>query len=251
MLAGMGMLSTALSKTVNRTRDALFPPACVFCHAPVRMQGDACRRCTDSIRIWPAERCRLCGRPLSKELSPGPCGRCLRREPPQRRTETLFVYKDAVRSAILDWKLHGRDAGLEWLLDAAAPRLRELFSDADVLLPIPMPTDRMRRDGRHHAADLCKALAARGGGEVNWRILRRNGRQVRQSALDGAARWQNLRKAFTVRDDCEAALAKARAVWVVDDIMTTGATLYYGCRAIRRSGVEVCAFSLARLASTH
>ena len=247
----MRKLSTAWSNGVNKARNLLFPPTCVFCRTPVRSHGEACPECMQGVRVWPAARCRMCGRPLAGGLSPGPCGRCLRKSPPQQRTESLFVYKDAVRAAILDWKLHGRDAGVEWLLDAAAPRLRELFSDADVLLPIPMPTDRMRRAGRHHAADLCRALVARSGGEVNWRILRRNGCQARQSTLSGRARWKNLRKAFTVRDDCVQQMARAGTVWVVDDIMTTGATLYYACKAIRKCGVSACAFSLARLISGH
>jgi len=245
------MLSTTLSDMVNRVSASLFPPSCVFCHARVQKHGDACNDCVNSIGIWPAAHCRLCGRSLPDTLSPGPCGRCLRRKPPQLRTESLFIYKDAVRSAILDWKLRGEDGGLEWLLDAATPRLRELFSDGDVLLPVPMPLNRMRRAGRHHTADLCKALAARSAGEVNWRILRRNGLQARQSTLDGTARWKNLRKAFAVCDDSHNSLSKARSIWVVDDIMTTGATLHYACKAIRKSGARACAFSLARLKSAN
>jgi len=247
MLGSMSALSTVLCKWVNTGRNILFPPACVFCHAPLAGQSAGCAACTKAMRIWPHEHCRLCGRLLPAEMAPGPCGRCLRRPPPQQQTESLFIYKGPVRDALLDWKLKGHDAGIDWLLDSAEPRLHELFDENSILLPIPMPLSRMRRAGRHHAADLCRAIVRRSGGQLDWRILRRSGVQQRQSSLSGKARWQNLRKAFTVNNDHQDNIAEPHIVWVVDDIITTGATMHYACRALRRTGIEVRAFSLTRL----
>ncbi|MDX8391651.1 MAG: hypothetical protein R8K53_03675 [Mariprofundaceae bacterium] len=180
-------------------------------------------------------------------MAPGPCGRCLRHPPPQQQTESLFVYQGPVRSALLDWKLKNRDAGIEWLLDSAEPRLHELFDENSILLPVPMPLSRMRRAGRHHTADLCRAIAQRSGCRTNWQMLRRNGVQDRQSSLSGKARWQNLRKAFTVNSDHRNMIGEAPGIWIVDDIVTTGATMHYACRALRRTGVNIRAFSLTRL----
>ncbi len=197
--------------------------------------------------IWPLEHCYRCGRILPAEMAPGPCGGCLRRPSPQQQTDSLFIYEGPVRQAILDWKLQGQDAGIHWLLDAAQARLQDLFDTNSLLLPVPMPLSRMRRAGRHHAADLCRAITQRSGGTMNWQILRRSGEQARQSSLSGKARWKNLRKAFAVNNDNRSKIGTAQTVWVVDDIMTTGATMHYACRALRRTGIEVRAFSLARL----
>jgi len=194
---------------------------------------------------------------LPEHIAPGPCGKCLRRAPQQLRTESLFIYREGpVRNAILDWKLQGRDAGMLWLLDAAAPRLQTVFNPQSLLLPVPMPISRMRRAGRHHAADLCRAIAERTGASLDWQLLRRSGAQQRQSSLSGRARWKNLCNAFTVDYDHWAEIIAGPAselvsdmqVWVVDDIMTTGATMHYACRALRRSGIRAGAFSLTRLA---
>jgi len=247
MLGSMSVLSTVLSKWVNTGRNVLFPPACVFCHSPLAGQINNGCECSKTIRIWPHAHCRQCGRLLPEEMAPGPCGRCLRRPPPQRQTESLFVYQGPVRDAVLDWKLQGHDAGIDWLLDSAAPRLHELFDENSILLPIPMPLSRMRRAGRHHAADLCRAIARRSKCRMDWRILRRSGVQERQSSLSGKARWQNLRKAFAIDNDHRDNIAAPHTVWVVDDIVTTGATMHYACRALRRTGIEVRAFSLTRL----
>jgi len=195
---------------------------------------------------------------MPEHLAPGPCGRCLRSPPPQQVSESLYTYRDGpVRSALLDWKLHGRDAGVLWLLDAAESRLRDLFDPNSLLLPVPMPLSRMRRAGRHHGADLCRAIAGRTGACTDWRLLRRNGVQPRQSTLGGRQRWNNLRKAFVVNADYLREIAAGHGgagmadtrLWVVDDIMTTGATMHFACRALSRAGLKVNAFSLTRLAT--
>jgi len=252
----MAKLSTGIYGWVNLCRETLFPPACVFCHTPLADSGDCCARCAADIHIWPRNHCLHCGRVLPDHLAPGPCGQCLRHLPPQNTSESLFIYRDGpVRSAILDWKLQGRDAGMLWLLNAATPHLQTLFGPHSLLLPVPMPLSRMRRVGRHHAADLCKAIAKQTGAGFDWRLLRRSGTQQRQSTLNGRARWKNLCKAFRVDNDHWAEIAATQTnkgdenvhVWVVDDIITTGATMHYACRALHRAGIRASAFSLTRL----
>lgn len=253
MLGCIMKLSTGVMGWVNRFRDLLFPPACVFCREPLADGGSLCEVCAGDIRIWPHFHCMLCGRAMPEHLSPGPCGRCLRRPPPQTRSESLYLYRDGpVRNAILDWKLQGSDAGVLWLLDTARPRLQSMFGPHSLLLPVPMPLSRMRRAGRHHAADLCRAIAERTGAQLDWQTLRRNGEQQRQSSLNGRARRKNLCKAFVVDTDHSSTLHSTDTpdthIWVVDDIMTTGATMHYCCRALRRAGISCGAFSLTRLA---
>jgi len=249
MLLGMGKLSTDWNNLVNCGRNLLFPPACLFCQRPINETG-CCRECLDDIHIWSRYVCERCGRLLPEELTPGPCGRCLRSPLLQQSTVSLFTYQHAVRSAVLKWKLGGDDAAVLWLLKLSEARIRELLRPEDLLLPVPMPLSRMRRSGQHHAADLARHLATISGGRCDWRLLRRKGEQVRQSALTGRARLRNLCKSFSTDSDYWSLLepqlpAKGR-IWVVDDILTTGATLRYACRALDRQERPVHAFSLAR-----
>lgn len=190
-------------------------------------------------------RCLRCGRSLAEDLAPGPCGRCLKRPPPQLETRALYAYAGPVREALLAWKLTGMDAGLIWLLDAAAPRIRQLFGRADLLLPVPMPLPRMRKKGQHHAADLARRLAAISNAQWDWRLLKRVGEQPRQSSLSGHARRQNLRHAFAL--DRARIPPACQRVWIIDDIATTGSTLYHAARAAKGLGKPVLAFTLARV----
>lgn len=197
-----------------------------------------------------------CGRAIPEEMVPGPCGRCLRKPPPQAQTLSLYAYQGPVRDAILTWKLEGHQAGLHWLIRAAAPRLKQIFSPNDLLLPVPMPLPRMRKSGQHHAADLCHAIGNITGSRTAWRILRRDGVQPRQSSLSASERRRNLRRAFRTEIPAwraeEVTFAEAEGrIWVVDDILTTGTTLACASRALRPISRPIHAFSLARTPSGH
>jgi len=242
----MKELSTKMKKLVDHGANLLFPPSCVFCGEPVPESGQCCAACAANIQLIGTDACHACGLPLPHELAPGPCGTCLRMPPPQSSTVSLYAYDGPVRDALLAWKLGGQEAGLDWLLYAASPRLRELFRPEDMLLPVPMPRKRLRKSAKHHAADLCRHIAEMSGSAWNWRLLRRQGEQPRQSALSGRERQRNLRGAFALDGRIRDQLNVTGRLWVVDDIYTTGATLRFAARALKPLACEVHAFALSR-----
>ena len=250
MLFGMRALSTKLPNWVNQCRLKLFPPGCLFCHQPLRVESHCCRECLEKVVTISPSCCRICGVPLAESLAPGPCGKCLSSPPAQASSVSLFAYRGGVRDAMLRWKLGSDDAAVRWLIGVAENRLTELFKPEDMLLPVPMPLSRMRKSGQHHAADLCRMIAQVTGSTWDWRILRRRGQQARQSELSGVARRKNLRKSFYVDEDYLKLIRLDKGitgkVWVVDDIVTTGTTLDYAAKALRPLKHPVHAFSLAR-----
>jgi len=251
MLRGMERESTKApvrlaSRLWGRLSAELFPPTCLFCDA-VQTQNGCCPACLAAIRILDRHRCLGCGRPLAEALVPGPCGRCLQSPPLQCETHSLYSYRGPVRRALLDWKLAGRDAGVRWLTAAAGSRLRELIAPNDLLLPIPMPLSRMRKRGLHHAADLASLLAAATGASREWQLLRREGEQPRQSQLSAGERLRNLRHAFALAPEAKQVLSAFDGrIWLVDDIITTGATMKHAAKPLVRAGFAVRALSLAR-----
>ncbi len=247
MLDVMPTMSTSPGTWVDRALQALFPPCCVFCGTQITQRHGCCETCAAGIRVLGPHQCSRCGRPLPADLAPGPCGRCLRKPPPQEQTLSLYRYEGPVRDALLNWKLQGRDAGLLWLLDAAAKRMQHIFTPQDMLLPVPMPIGRMRKAGQHHAADLCRHIAAITGSRVDWRLLRRTGEQPRQSALSGSSRRRNLARAFRLDMKNLQQIKLPDRLWLVDDILTTGATVHYACRCLKKTGQPIHAFTLARV----
>jgi len=250
MLDGMNTLSTKASHAVNRLSDLLFPPACLFCHAPMPSGSCCCATCLADIAIWSHSTCARCGVELPETMAPGPCGHCLSNPPAQSQTHSLYRYHGPVREAILGWKLQGHEAGVRWLVEQAMPGLRQQVGERCLLLPVPMPLSRMRKHGQHHAANLCRWIAKGAACGWEWRLLRRVGEQPRQSALSGQARRKNLRKAFALADDYRSLwqdlAGRIDEVWIVDDILTTGSTLHYAARASLKLGKPVKVLSLAR-----
>jgi len=178
-------------------------------------------------------------------LAPGPCGRCLAKAPPQQQSQSLYVYEDAVRQAILHWKLQAEDAAVSQLLAMAQARLTQIFHKDDLLLPVPAPLARMRKSGIHHSADLCKKICAITQSQWDWRLLRRVGEQPKQSDLSGKERRHNLRHAFALSS--RELPSTVNRIWVIDDVMTTGRTLYYAAKTARKYHKEIGVFSLARV----
>jgi len=246
MLDGMGKLSTNVRLRVDGVRKLVFPPVCLFCQSPLITRDSCCANCLEHIHVWPRAVCISCGDMLPEDIAPGPCGRCLQKSPAQLETHSLYEYSGPVREAILEWKLHGHEAGISWLLAAAMPRISEYIATDDLLLPVPMPLSRMRKSGQHHAANMCRWLAEGVDCSWDWRILRRVGEQPRQSSMTGSARRKNLRKAFTICNDYTPRLQNISTIWVVDDILTTGTTLHYAARATRKLNKPVRVLSLAR-----
>ncbi|MDQ6954222.1 MAG: ComF family protein [Mariprofundaceae bacterium] len=236
-------MSSALS-----IRNILFPTSCLFCHTVMTgHENSCCSDCLKNIQTFSPYCCERCGIVMPSRLQLNLCGACLQNSPVQETTHSLYIYHGAVRNAVLAWKLQGQDAAILWLLSVASKRLRELIHPDDLLLPVPMPLSRMRKQGQHHAADLCRHIAQHAGCSWDWRVLRRNGEQARQSALSGAQRKKNLRKAFSVDTDYwQQQDELAGRIWVIDDIITTGMTLHFASKALRSTGKKIHALSLTR-----
>ncbi len=223
----------------------VFPACCLFCNQrlPTTDHG-CCGHCLSHISPWSPHHCQRCGRVLPEALGGGPCGTCLQQAPAYLSSFSLYQYKGAVRDALLQWKREGHDAAIHWLLDTATPAMQDVIHTDDLLLPIPMPLSRMRQSGLHHAADCCRYLAAQYRCDWQWRLLRRVGRQIRQSSLHADERQKNMRAAFTLDPQYLPLTKHYRRIWLVDDIITTGATMNHAALCLKRHAISTHAWSL-------
>lgn len=238
--------------------DALLPPQCLACGELVSEPGALCAPCWTGLRFIAPPFCRRCGWPF--EVDPDPaggsvgnpsaellCGACLREPPRYDRARSVVIYDDASRGLILAFKhadrIHAAPAFARWMGRAGG----ELVGDADMIAPVPLHWSRLLARRYNQAALLSNALAKLAGKQAAPDLLTRRRRTPSQGRLSRAERHRNVRGAFTVRPH-RRALVAGRRILLVDDVMTTGATVSACAAVLRRAGAAaVDVLTLARV----
>ena len=225
----------------RRLQFALLPPHCLLCGQYGDVARDLCSACAaDLVRNRAC--CPRCALPLQ---TPAPlCGECLKREPPFVAASVPFVYGHPLDLLMTKLKFGRSLAAGRVLSELWIAALREVPPPLPTLLiPVPLHAGRLRERGYNQALELAKPLARAFAIPLRSDALMRIRATPAQSNLDAKTRRQNLRGAFSIVDNA----ALPAHVAVVDDVMTTGATLRECARTLRRAGVaRVDVWALAR-----
>lgn len=229
---------------------ALYPPQCASCGALAESDFALCGACWRDAHFIGGLTCDHCGTPLPGEDGGEEilCDDCLRIARPWVRGRAVILYRDVGRRLVLALK-HGDRAELArpvgaWMARAA----KEMIRDDMIVVPVPLHRWRLFRRRYNQAALLSARLAAEAGlhhlpdALIRTRATRPldgHSREARFAALDGAIR-AHPRHSHRL---C------GRSVLLVDDVMTSGATLAAATGALHAAGVgEVFVQVLARVA---
>ncbi len=231
--------------------DALLPPRCLSCGAAVDRQGGICAECWDGINFIAAPMCKTCGLPFDYDPGDGAdeteCGACLRSPPVFDRARAVFRYDELSRHLVLAFKHGDRTEGAPsfgaWMARAGA----ELLVDADLIVPVPLHWRRLFTRRFNQSALLAQALGRIANRPALADALVRKRATRSQGGLSPAGRRRNVAGAFAVRA-LHADTVRDRRVILVDDVMTTGATLAACARTLKRAGAaRVDVLVLARV----
>lgn len=215
-------------------------PRCLLCREPGEGDQELCAACIASLP-WNRNACLRCAAPLP--ASDDLCGRCLRRPPPVVETRAAFLYGDPVDRLLPRLKFH-RDLAAGRLLAGCMAEAFAALPRPDALVAVPLHPARLRRRGYDQALELARPLADALGIPLMRCALLRMRDTTAQSRLDAKARQRNLRGAFAV----PMGMQLPGHIALVDDVMTTGATLHAAATALRRGGVaRVDAWVCARV----
>jgi len=217
----------------------LWPSRCLVCDAPGGDALDLCAPCTEALP-WNRCACPRCAIPLP--MPAVACGACLQqdahlrrrgRTPPLAQVRAACVYAAPIDRLLPRFKFHHDLAAgrllAQLMADACAPLPRP-----DALLPLPLHRARLRRRGYDQALELAKPLARALELPLLDNVLVRTRDTAPQSRLDARQRRRNLRGAFAVRANAPL----PAYVVLIDDVMTTGATLHEAATVLRHAGAE-------------
>ena len=231
--------------------DWLFPAACVLCTAPGTALCDACRR---DVTAGLEHGCHRCAIPLpgyGHEIdSRRSCGRCLRRPPAYDRTLAAARYEAPFDQLIRGLKYGATLAYGPLLADLIHARIVAAraagWTDIDLVVPVPLSRERMAMRGFNQSIEIARIVARHIGRPLDTASVLRIHDTLPQASLPIGARRRNVRGAFFVIDARRSAIDGLR-VGVVDDVMTTGATLDELARTLKRAGAAtVCNLVAAR-----
>jgi ComF family protein len=226
--------------------DTALPPMCASCRAPLGNLGGLCPACWSRVSFIAPPYCERLGLPFAYDPGPGILSMEAIADPPAYgRARAAVRYDDVARDLIHRLKYGDRlDLATtmgRWMARAG----RELIEEADALLPVPLHWRRLWGRRFNQAAALANVVAAGRALPVLTGALRRVRATPQQVGLSRSERAVNVQGAFDLTQDGKAAIHGQRLV-LVDDVLTSGATVDTCARALLRAGarnVDVLVFA--------
>jgi ComF family protein len=245
-------LSQACAHVGRMLLDSVLPPLCLGCNEIVETPGALCAACWQGFSFVAPPYCARCAAPFVEDPGRGAlCGACLARPPRYRRARAALIYDARSRRLLLPFK-HGDRTDIaracgRWMARAGS----ELLAEADLVAPVPLHWRRLFTR-RYNQAQLLARVAVREAA-VGTRprlapdLLRRRRWTSSQSGLRAQERRGNVRQAFDIHPRWVAEVA-GKTVLLVDDVLTTGATVEACTRVLQRGGARhVDVLTLARV----
>ncbi len=257
-----GTVSTSkrvLSELGRKWADLVFPPRCPLTDKAVWQHGTVSAEEWGRLQLLAPPWCQACGLPFAYENRAQPlCGACAA---PHRYEDNLtgrgrldqvrsaIAYDDTVAPAILRLKYADRFDGVDAFARLMVLAGESLLTEGALLVPVPLHRGRLLKRRYNQASVLADGVAGRSGVPVDHQLLKRARATAPQRGGSRSARARNVQGAFVV---AEGAALKGKSIVLVDDVLTTGATLVACAKALRKGGAErVSALALARVVKPH
>jgi len=225
----------------------LMPPLCIACHASVAETSALCTSCWTRLSFIEPPLCDRLGIPFPYDQGEGAISAAAIADPPEwDRARGAVVFDDLSRQLIHALKYHDRHEAAFVMARLMARAGRDLVNAADAIVPIPLYRWRLWHRRYNQSMLLARSIGGISGRAVRPDWLERVRPTRRQAGLDPDTRKRNVKNAFKVPDRLRPEV-NGRAVVIIDDVLTTGATATAATRALREAGaarVDVLAFAL-------
>ena len=249
--------SGALSRIIGQIRtaassagDVIYPPICLNCSVMTGARGGLCTACWAEVRFIERPFCEITGVPFDHDRGEGMVSAAAIADPPSYgRARAAVLHDGAARKLAHGLKYADRTdlapTMATWMVRAG----RELLAECDAVLSVPLHRRRLMARNYNQAGELARAIAEMSGKTLVSGVLVRNKPTLRQVGLGRKARIENLRGAFAVDPNRRGEIAGLN-VLLVDDVLTTGATVNASARVLMRAGASrVDVLTFARVAS--
>lgn len=243
-LTGVLSLVPALRHGGAALLDLLLPRVCVVCAHPMRTEpGLVCGRCWLGALELPEPRCARCGHPVHTERRPAACPWCTLLPPYVRAVRSVYAIPGGTAERIVHALKYDGWRAVAPSMSHRMGRLRfpdDVERERAAVVPVPLAAARLRERGYNQSAELARALAAR------WRVPFRDDLLARarstetQTRLTPGERRRNVSGAF--RATADRASLRGLHLVIVDDVVTTCATLNACAAALHAGGARILSY---------
>jgi competence protein ComFC len=243
-----------LAEASDAVVSVFFPAGCRICDNLLERASRVpfCEECLSSFAAPPEKKCEVCGQALGwiylREGEPLVCRACQQKTYAFDRARSYGIYDGALVRAILLLKWERMEPVGAWFAQRLAELARQEVTllAADVVVPVPLHQDRQRERGYNQAGLISRPLARELRLPHKALLLIRTRPRPNKQVLSFEERWESVRGAFATRPGSQ---VDNKRVLLVDDVMTTGATLDACAKALLESGAKsVIALTVARAA---
>ena len=236
----------ALTVALRLALDVALPPLCPSCREPLGDGVGLCASCWSKLSLIEPPYCARLGIPFTYDPGPGLLSmEAIAAPPAYDRARAAVRYDDVARALVLAFKFGDRLDLAPMMGRWMARAGRELLADADALLPVPLHWRRLWARRFNQAAALAGAISNIAGVPVLHGGIKRVRATQQQVGLSKSERADNVQGAFRVMPEEKALIAGKRLV-LIDDVLTSGATVDTCARALLRAGcahVDVLVFA--------
>jgi ComF family protein len=217
--------------------DAALPPLCPACRKPVADDGGLCPGCWSQLSFITPPYCERLGIPFAYDPGPGVLSMQAIANPPAYERARAAVHYDDIARTLVHALKYGDRLDLaptlgRWMVQAGAP----LLAEADALVPVPLHWRRLWWRRFNQSAALAEVIGARAKLPVAHALARVKATR-QQVGLTASERALNVQGAFRVPEAARADVKGHRLV-IVDDVLTSGATIDACSRALLRAGAD-------------
>ena len=229
-----------LTRLVRHALDIVFPPVCLACRKAIGADGALCAACWGQIGFIEKPYCDRLGTPFAQDLgAEGLISPEAMSDPPvYARARAVARFDDGPTRQIVHRLKYGDRMEMAkpmgaWMARAGA----DLLQQADVIVPVPLHRARLWTRRFNQSAALARVISEQCGVPADLQALARIKPTSSQVGLTRSQRAQNVQGAFRVRDEARLDL-DGRCVVLVDDVLTSGATINAASRALLRGGAK-------------
>ncbi|PKU26654.1 ComF family protein [Telmatospirillum siberiense] len=240
------VLFAAFRRWAGVVIDVLIPPRCLSCGGVTEAQGTLCPSCWEGITFLGPPFCLRCGLPFEVDTGGAMiCARCLSDPPRYRRARAVFRYDGASKGLVLGLKHADRVGRAPYFARWMARAGMELLAEADLIVPVPLHRWRLFQRRYNQSALLANGLSKLSGVPCRPDALIRVRHTPKQGSMGRRQRRANLHGAIHLNRHAE---VKGRHVLLIDDVLTSGATVEECVRVLRGGGAAVVdVLTLARV----